>query len=106
VADPEHIRDGSLSRRRLIAGAAIYAGGIAAPAILCPRAAHAAFPDRPVKIVVANSPGGPSDIVARLLAAALQQALGGSFVVENRAAPAAISAWAAPRAPNPTDIRF
>src|SRR6516165_8664250 len=62
---------------------ALCAGVIAAP-ILCPRAARAAFPDRPVKIVVANSPGGPSDIVARLLAAALQQALGGSFIVENK----------------------
>jgi len=84
MGEPDHIRDGSLSRRRLIAGAAVYAGGIAAPAVLCPRAARAAFPDRPVKIVVANSPGGPSDIVARLLAAALQQALGGSFIVENK----------------------
>jgi tripartite-type tricarboxylate transporter receptor subunit TctC len=33
---------------------------------------------------VANSPGGPSDIVARLMAAALQQAIGGSFIVENK----------------------
>jgi tripartite-type tricarboxylate transporter receptor subunit TctC len=28
---------------------------------------------RPVKIVVANTPGGPSDIVGRITAAALQQ---------------------------------
>src|SRR6516164_9777009 len=84
MGDRDHIREGLLSRRRLIAGAAVCAGGIAAPAVLCPRAARAAFPDRPVKIVVANSPGGPSDIVARLLAAALQQALGGSFIVENK----------------------
>jgi tripartite-type tricarboxylate transporter receptor subunit TctC len=46
--------------------------------------ALAAFPDRPVKIVVANSPGGPSDIVARLMAGSLQQVIGGSFIVENK----------------------
>jgi tripartite-type tricarboxylate transporter receptor subunit TctC len=72
------------SRRRVIRAAAFLAAGIAAPTILRNRTAFAAYPDRAVKIVVANSPGGPSDIVARLLAASLQQAIGGSFVVENK----------------------
>jgi tripartite-type tricarboxylate transporter receptor subunit TctC len=72
------------SRRRVIKGAAVLATGIAAPSLLRIGTVLAAFPDRPVKIVVANSPGGPSDIVARLLAASLQQAIGGSFIVENK----------------------
>ncbi len=72
------------SRRRVIKSAALLATGIAAPTILHNRTALAAFPDRAVKMVVANSPGGPSDIVARLMAAALQQAIGGSFIVENK----------------------
>lgn len=40
---------------------------------------------RPVKVVVAYPPGGPTDIVARLLSSELQAALGGNFVVENKA---------------------
>jgi len=72
----------ALSRRRILKGA--LAAGIAAPAILRIRAAYAAYPDRPVKIVVANTPGGPSDIVARIVAAALQEATGKTFIVENR----------------------
>jgi tripartite-type tricarboxylate transporter receptor subunit TctC len=72
------------SRRRVMRGGAALAAGIAAPGILRVGSALAAFPDRAVKIVVANSPGGPSDIIARLMAASLQQALGGSFIVENK----------------------
>jgi tripartite-type tricarboxylate transporter receptor subunit TctC len=73
-----------LSRRRLIKGAGTVALAVGAPAVLTSGSAYAAFPERPVKIVVANSPGGPSDIIARLMAAAMQEAMGGSFVVENR----------------------
>ena len=58
--------------------------GIAAPAFLRVRSAHAAYPDRPVKFVVANTPGGPSDIVARIVTAALEQSTGKTFIVENR----------------------
>src|SRR5215475_8153119 len=73
-----------LSRRRIIQGAGALAAGIAAPAVLRVRSAWAAYPERPVKIVVANTPGGPSDIVARIVAAALQEQTGKTFIVENR----------------------
>ena len=74
----------TFTRRRIIKGAGALAAGIAAPSILRVRSALAAYPDRPVRIVVANTPGGPSDITARILAAALQEATGGSFIVENK----------------------
>jgi tripartite-type tricarboxylate transporter receptor subunit TctC len=72
------------SRRRVMQGAAATALGIAAPALLRIDAALAAYPERPVKILVANTPGGPSDIIARIMAAAMQEAMGGSVFVENR----------------------
>jgi tripartite-type tricarboxylate transporter receptor subunit TctC len=72
------------SRRRVMKNAAVFLAGIAAPAILGTSPAFAAYPDRPVKLVVPNSPGGISDIVARLLAVSLQQAMGGSFSIENK----------------------
>ncbi|MFJ1302940.1 Bug family tripartite tricarboxylate transporter substrate binding protein [Pseudomonadota bacterium AL_CKDN230030165-1A_HGKHYDSX7] len=49
-----------------------------------PVAAKADYPDRPVNLLVPFSPGGGTDISARLLAAALQQKLGASVVVDNR----------------------
>ena len=72
---------GSPSRRRLIKAAF---AGLAAPAVLRIGAAFAAYPDRPIRIVVANTPGGPSDIIARIMAAAMQETMGGSVVVENK----------------------
>ncbi len=70
------------SRRHIIKG--LLTAGLATPAILRAGTAFAAFPDRPVRIIVANTPGGPSDIIARIVAAALQETLGGAVFVENR----------------------
>jgi tripartite-type tricarboxylate transporter receptor subunit TctC len=41
------------------------------------------YTSKPVKLVVPYAPGGPNDLVARILAQKLTEGLGGSFFVEN-----------------------
>jgi tripartite-type tricarboxylate transporter receptor subunit TctC len=47
-------------------------------------AAAQGYPTRPVHVIVPSSPGGAIDVVARLVAPHLADALGEPFVVENR----------------------
>jgi tripartite-type tricarboxylate transporter receptor subunit TctC len=54
-------------------------------ALLLWASAAAAFPVKPVKIIVAFPPGGGTDIVARLVGARLTDVWGQAVVVENRA---------------------
>jgi tripartite-type tricarboxylate transporter receptor subunit TctC len=56
-------------------------------AVLLSAAAHAqapGYPDRPVKMLVPFAAGGPTDVMARLLAQKLSESLGKQFYVENQ----------------------
>jgi tripartite-type tricarboxylate transporter receptor subunit TctC len=46
--------------------------------------AAAAYPDRPIRIVVPFAPGGGTDVVARTLAQEMARDLGASIVIENK----------------------
>jgi tripartite-type tricarboxylate transporter receptor subunit TctC len=68
-----------LSRRTLIKSLAL-----APAATMLPRAAFAAYPDRPIHLVVPFAPGGNADIVGRLVGQGMSEVLKQSVVVDNR----------------------
>ena len=43
------------------------------------------YPSRPIRLIVPNAPGGPTDVVARLIAQKISETIGQPMVVENRA---------------------
>ena len=58
---------------------------VLALALCCPGGGAAqGYPAKPVKILVGFAAGGPTDVIARILAADMSAAVGQSFVVENR----------------------
>jgi tripartite-type tricarboxylate transporter receptor subunit TctC len=67
-----------------IRGGSLRAAIILVAGVLGFTQAVAGYPERPIRIVVANTPGGPSDIIARFMAAAMQEAMGASVIVENK----------------------
>jgi tripartite-type tricarboxylate transporter receptor subunit TctC len=70
-----------LTRRHSLA---LLAAGCAAP--LAPQLAQAQspFPDQPVKMIVPFAPGGPADIIARILGQGMSARLGQPVVVDSR----------------------
>ena len=57
---------------------------LAASLLIAAASPAADYPSRPVNLIVAFTPGGPSDVLARILGRSLHELLGQPFVVENR----------------------
>ncbi len=69
--------------RRRILLAALYAALVSA--LAAPAPVHAqTYPDRLIKMIVPQTAGGPTDLLARVTAQRLQAALGQNVIAENR----------------------
>ena len=68
---------------KLFAAALALVATLVAPALVAPAGA-ADYPSRPVTLIVAFTPGGPSDVLARIVGRQLEKILGQTFVIDNR----------------------
>jgi len=85
-----------IPRRQFLHLAAGAAAWLAAPRVVRAEA----YPLRPVRIIVGYTPGGSTDIVARVIGQQLQEQLGQPFIIENRpGAGASIGTEAVVRSP-------
>ena len=73
-----------MRRRALIPTLGLLASAALSMALAGPAQAQAAWPERPIRVVLPFPPGGPSDIVMRLAAEKMQAALKQVVVIENR----------------------
>ncbi|MBO0758508.1 MAG: tripartite tricarboxylate transporter substrate binding protein [Bradyrhizobiaceae bacterium] len=67
-----------MTRRHFIAAAAAFSVALSLSA------QAAGYPERPVTLVVAFTPGGPSDVLARIVGKKMGEILGSTFVIENK----------------------
>jgi tripartite-type tricarboxylate transporter receptor subunit TctC len=67
-----------LVRTALVAATTSVLAGVATPAMA------QGFPNRPIRVLVGFSPGGPSDIIARIVGAKTSEILGQQVIIENK----------------------
>jgi len=71
--------------KTLMRYAALFAGALGFTAVVSSAVlAQSNYPSRPIRVLVGFAPGGPSDIVARVVGAKTGEIMGVQFVVENK----------------------
>src|SRR5947199_1825922 len=70
-----------INRRRLIK---LSASAALVPSVACPAIAQAAWPSKPVRILIPFTPGGGADTIARFVALKMTEVLGQQFLVESK----------------------
>jgi tripartite-type tricarboxylate transporter receptor subunit TctC len=75
--------------------------GLCALVVLTGSALAETYPARPIRLIVGYSPGGGNDLIARIVAAKLQEKLGQPVIVDNRpGAQSIVAAEAVAKAPS------
>lgn len=74
------MQDRPMKRRTALAASI----GLASPWHALPAAAQGAYPNRSIRLVVGFAAGGPTDVIARIIAQDMSGSLGRPVVVENR----------------------
>ncbi|MGE4252959.1 MAG: tripartite tricarboxylate transporter substrate binding protein [Parvibaculaceae bacterium] len=79
-----------------LASASVFIGAcfVVAGLTIYPSDADAAYPDKPVKLIVGFGPGGPSDIGARFLQRYFHEITGQNLIIINKPGGAGAHAWA------------
>ena len=70
-----------INRRRLIK---LSAAAALVPSVACPAIGQAAWPNKPVRILIPFTPGGGADTIARFVALKMTEVLGQQFIVESK----------------------
>jgi tripartite-type tricarboxylate transporter receptor subunit TctC len=80
---PDAVKQDAKEDRMTITRRTLLAAPLVAASVQA-RAQDAAWPNRPIRLVVSYAPGGATDVSARLLAPQMAERLGQSVIVENR----------------------
>src|SRR5690606_9373045 len=86
VKKPRHSKSEE-NRMKILKGSALkglVAAAITAASVAAAPAALAAYPEKPIRLIVGFSAGGTTDVVARVVGKEVGEALGQPVVVENR----------------------
>src|SRR6266699_3752625 len=71
--EPDNREENMINRRGLIK---LSAATALAPSVACPAVAQAAWPNKPVRILIPFTPGGGADTIARFVALKMTEVLG------------------------------